>query len=151
MVICCDKNKEALVTDIIQESFRDNPSVISAVKQDNKIDARIGELARYAFRTAVSRNGVFLSSNNAGVAICYAYNAKKNSVSDYLNQLRLLVKAIGVSRVSEILKRESYIKKIRPQSGDFLYFWFYGVRKSQRGSSAARELKEAIFELSKHK
>ena len=56
--------------------------------------------------------------------------------------------AIGVSRILKILKRESYTKSKRPASGDFLYFWFFGVDPDFQDGNAARDLKEYIFNLS---
>ncbi|NOU60889.1 hypothetical protein [Marinifilum caeruleilacunae] len=146
-----DQSDEKLVTDIISESFKNNPSVISSLKNDHKINKRIKELAKYAFRTANRRKGVFLSSNDKGVAICYHFGGKKNSLADYWDQIMLLINAIGVRKLPAILQRESYIKKIRPQDGNYLYFWFFGVKESYRGSEAARELQTAIFRDSENK
>lgn len=148
MVKQANLSDESTVVDIITESFKNNPSVISSVKNDDKLDMRIEELARYAFRTAISRNGVLLSSNNKGVAICYHFNIKKTSFTDYWNQIRLVCKAIGISKVFTLLKREKYINKIRPKEGNYLYFWFFGVKESYRRSAAAKELKTAIFKES---
>ena len=140
-----------LVTGIISESFIDNPSVVSVIKNDKRKKQRIVALAKYAFKTAISRDGVYISSDNNGVAICYRYNTKKESLSDYWSQLILVIESIGVSRVFKILKREAYIKRYRHKSGNFLYFWFFGVNKEGRGNGAAMELKNAILEESKNK
>lgn len=142
---------EQLVVDLITESFQSNPSVLSAVKNDNKKNTRIRELARYAFRTAITRNGVYLSSNTDGFAICYQYNKKKNSFIDYLNQIRLILKSVGINKVPSILHRESYINKVRPKSGNYLYFWFYGVNNLGKGGPSANELKDAVFQESEDK
>ncbi len=141
-----------LVTDIISESFNYNPSVISAIKPGEKQKKqRLNGLAEYAFKTALRRNGVFISSDRKGVAICYRYNEKKESIIDYWNQLVLVIKSIGISRIFKLLKRESYIKKMRPESGNYLYFWFFGVAETGRGQGAATELKDAIFREAENK
>lgn len=142
---------EKLIIEIISESFIYNPSVLSVIKNDNKKKQRIAELAKYAFRTAVRRNGVYISSDNEGVAICYKYNAKKESLIDYWNQLNLVIKSIGFSRVFKILKREGYVKKFRPVSGEYFYFWFFGVTNMGKGKGAAMELKDAIIKESLNK
>lgn len=142
---------EKLIIEIISESFIHNPSVLSVIKNDNKKKQRIAELAKYAFRTAVRREGIYISSDNEGVAICYKYNAKKESLIDYWNQLNLVIKSIGISRVFKILKREEFVKKFRPVSGEYLYFWFFGVKNKGKGKSAAMELKDAIIKESLNK
>ena len=68
------KSDQKLVISIVTESFVNNPSVLSVIKNDDKKNKRIAELAKYSFKTAIARNGVYISSDNKGVAICYKYN-----------------------------------------------------------------------------
>lgn len=143
---------EKLVTEIISESFYYNPSVLSVIKNDDKTKKqRIAGLAKYVFKTAFRRDGVFISGDQKGTAICYKYNNKKESLSDYWNQLILVITAIGISRIIKVLKREAYIKKMRPRSGEYLYFWFFGVIKDGQGKGAAKELWDAILLEAKNK
>jgi len=134
-----------LVTSILSDAFLTNPSVLQVVKSDHKVVQRVEHLAHYAFKTALRRNGVYLSSDEQGVAICYRYNSKKNALVDYWHQLQLVVLAIGINRVLKVLKRDNYIQKIRPGSGEYLYFWFLGVNEASRGSGGAMELKNVIL------
>jgi len=143
------KADKKLVVEIIAESFYTNPSVNMVVKQDAKKEKRIRKLAVYAFKTALSRNGVLISSDNTGVSICYRYNAKKDSLRDFWNQGVLAIRAISIGKVTQVLKREAYVKSKRPSSGDFMYFWFFGVSDEGKGKGAAYELKEAIFNEAK--
>lgn len=134
-----------LVIDIIADTFPDNPSVLSILKNDKKESLRMRSLADYVFKTALRKGGAYLSDDNTGVAICYQMNGHKDTLIDYWNQAVLAFKAIGIERVWEVMKRDSYVKKQRPESGDFLYFWFFGVTTEGRGSKAAYDLKDAIF------
>lgn len=142
------KSDEKRVVDILTQSFESNPSVLWVVKKDRKLKKRIKELCRYSFNTALRRQGVWLSSNRNGVALCYPYNAKKDGFADYLSQISLVLRAVGLKRVPMVLKRESYIKQHRPADGNFLYFWFLGVLPGHQDGKAARELKEHILNLS---
>src|SRR5688572_6067175 len=90
---------QEMVVRILTESFQNNPSVLDAVKNDRKIQIRIKELALYAFKTGILRKGVYISSDNQCLAICYQYNIRKEGIQDYKNQLRLLRKSIGFSRL----------------------------------------------------
>ena len=102
-------------------------------------------LASYVFKTALRKGGAYISNDNAGVAICYKMNARKDTFTDYWNQLVLAIKAIGIERVMKVMKRDRYVKKQRPSSGEYLYFWFFGVSQAGRGSKAAYDLKDAVF------
>jgi len=137
------------VVEIICESFSNNPSVMASIKSGGNKQAHLRGLASYAFNTAKSRNGIHITSNRNGVAICYPYNYKKETLSDYWYQVKLVITSIGVRKLFEVLKREAFIKSKRPSSGDFLYFWFFGVKDRARGSKIALELKNEIFEKSR--
>ena len=97
------KSDLSLVVEILSSSFDENPSVNWVVKQDRKIGKRIQVLCKYAFLTALARGGVYISSDEKGVALCYKYNEKKESLTDYWNQLILALRAIGLKRIPEVL------------------------------------------------
>lgn len=132
---------------IIEESFANNPSVVSVINPNKKNSLKA--LAAYAYHTVLPRNGVMLSINEEAVAICYPYHAKQEGLVDLWNQLLLVLTCIGLSRVPSVLKREAYVKNIRPQDGKFLYFWFFGATEKGKKTNAARELKNRIFDWSK--
>lgn len=140
-----NKESKNLVLDIISESFEHNPGVLSVVKQDKKIKSRIRGLANYAYETAIQREGVFLSSDQTGVLISYRNQDKKEGLKDYYQQLLLVLNVTGIFSIPKLLKRESYMKSIRPQDSDFIYVWFYGVLSEGKGHSAAKELKNQLF------
>ncbi|MCE7997000.1 MAG: hypothetical protein HEP71_33890 [Roseivirga sp.] len=137
---------EPLVIQVISESFRDNPSVLSVIKNDHKREKRIQALARYAFKTGLPRKGVWISSDEQAVAICYAKNRHKENIRDLRNQLVFAIKGIGLNRVLAVMKREAQMNKRRPQHHDYMYFWFFGVSNTGKGQGGTRELKEAIFQ-----
>ncbi|MEP2023531.1 MAG: GNAT family N-acetyltransferase [Reichenbachiella sp.] len=143
------KADQSLVVDIIAESFPYNPSVLSILKNDKKEPQRMRALARYVFKTALRRNAIFLSTDRTGVAICYRFNGHKEILIDYWNQMVLAISAIGIERIFKVLKRDNYVKKQRPKTGDFMYFWFFGVSDEGKGQGAAHELQKAIFEEAK--
>ena len=140
-----DKNK---FINIIAESFNTNPSVNWVIKNDYKKTKRIKALADYTFECSLMKGGAFISTDETGIALCFKYNNKINIVADCINQARLAIRAIGISRVPQVLKREAYLKRQRPLSGEYLYFWFYGVTNEGIGKGAAKELKDNIFNLS---
>lgn len=145
------KEDKHLAIQILSDSFQQNPSVNWVIKNDLKRKERIHSLAEYAVKSAALKNGVFLSSDKSGVAVCYENMQKKNNIMEYVYQTKLVINSIGIRRVLKVLKRELYIAKIRPLNENFLYFWFFGVLPNHRGNGAAKELKESIFALAREK
>jgi len=141
------KADKAKVIDIISESFDTNPSVNWAIKQDRKRLRRLKVLAEYTFNTVYRRGGIYLSSDEEGVILFYKENAYSEGLADYIDQAKMALFAVGLSRVPQILKSEAYKKKIRPNDGEFIYCWFYGVKEQARGRGAAKELKRFIEQV----
>ena len=141
--ISTDKAERAI--QVLTESFQSNPSALWVIKQDDQVKARLRALIEYAVKTALENDGLFLSDDESAAAICFKEPAKV-TLASYVNQLRLIRKAISISRVPHVLKREGYLKKHRPE-GPFLNFWFLGVDPSFKERKAVYEIKEGIFEL----
>ncbi|MEO9964715.1 MAG: hypothetical protein ABJF11_02935 [Reichenbachiella sp.] len=139
------KADEGVVIDIIADSFPTNPSVLSVIKNDHKEPQRMRALARFVFRTSLRKNGIFLSSDRQGVAVCYQLNNHKDTLIDYWNQAVLAFSAIGIERIGKVLRRDIYVKKKRPADGRYLYFWFFGVSQEGKGKGAAYELQKHVF------
>ncbi len=130
---------------ILAESFKTNPSALWVIKQDEKVLQRLQALVSYAVRIGISQGGVYLSNDKSTAAICFQEPAKFK-LSSYWYQLVLIIKAIGFSRVPQVLEREHYLKKHRP-SVPYLNFWFLGADPNRKGSKGAFGIKQAIFEL----
>ena len=141
-----DKNK---VVRIIEESFHGNPSVTWVVRNDSKKDQRLTILAEYIFDLGLLKKGVYLSTDETAVAVCYKYNIRVNPFIKLYYQLRLLFKAVGIRKIVGTLKRQSYFKKHRRGEHNFLYFWVFGALDEGKGHGGAKELQKDIFQLSK--
>lgn len=99
----------------------------------------------YAFIKALIRDGVFISSNEKGVALCFKYNFQKFSLSEILYAMKFALTSLNFMHITKILKREAYRERMRPASGEYLYFWFFGVLRD--GGCAAFELYHEILNL----
>ena len=133
------------VIDIISSTFDTNPGVNWLIKKRGRHKKKIYRLASYAFYKSYLREGAFISSNEKGVALCYKFNYQVFSIREVIYLLWFALFSINPSRIPKVLKRESYRRSKRPESGDYLYFWFLGVIPDGRG--AVYELRDAIFEL----
>jgi hypothetical protein len=138
------KDDRKLVIDLICESFEDNPGVGWILKNGGSKNKSIKRLAKLAFIKGYRRNGVFISSNEKGVAVCYCPASKKPSLFEKIYELYFGISSIKWKHIPTVLKTESYKKSKRPSNHQYLYFWFYGVVKD--GENAARELGDAVFD-----
>lgn len=132
------------VIDIIASAFSSNPGVNWMLKKGGNHKRKIRRMASYAFMKSYVREGVYLSSNEKGVALCYKFNYKGFSLPELYYELRFALTSIPLSRLPAVLKRESYRKKLRPESGEYLYFWFLGVMPG--AGNAVFEIRDRIFE-----
>ncbi len=133
------------VIDIISSTFDTNPGINWLIKKSGSHKRKIHRLASYAFLKSYLREGAFISSNEKGVALCYRFNYRVFSLREVIYQLRFALLSINPRRIPKVLKRESYRRSKRPDSGNYLYFWFLGVIPDGRG--AVYELRDAIFEM----
>jgi len=133
------------VIDIISSTFDTNQGINWLIKKRGRHKKKIYRLASYAFYKSYLREGAFISSNEKGVALCYKFNYQVFSIREVIYLLWFALFSINPSRILKVLKRESYRRSKRPESGDYLYFWFLGVIPDGRG--AVYELRDAIFEL----
>jgi hypothetical protein len=133
------------VIDIISSTFETNPGVNWIINKRGNHKKKIHRLASYAFLKSFLREGAFISSNENGIALCYRFNYQVFSIREVIFQLRFALLSINPWRILKVLKRESYRKSKRPDSGNYLYFWFLGVLPG--GEGAVFELRDGIFEL----
>ena len=136
-----------LVVKIITKTFDKNPGVNWLLRKEGNHKKQIQRLVNYVFIKAFLRNGVYISSNEKGVAVCYRFNNTKFSITEIFYQLRFALTSINLTRLVKVMKRESFRKSKRPSSGEYLYFWFLGVLPG--GEKAVFELKDTIFKKAK--
>jgi hypothetical protein len=131
---------------IISESYRSNPSVLWVLKKDRKIESRLSVLAEYCWKEGLLQEGIYFSKNGDGIAIFYPLHEKKSGIKSLFWQLRLVIRAIGISRIGTVLRRDSYIAKNR-SAHKCIYFWMYAVDPKSRDGIAAREIRDFAFQM----
>ena len=139
------RKDKAKVLEILTKTFDEVQGIKWVVNCDENKEQRLRALAEYAFEKSILRDGVYLSDDETGVALFYRNRAKGNLFLDILNEVKLIFKAISISRIPEILSRESYRKKLRPQDKDYYYFWMFGVTDEGKGRGSAADLKKSLF------
>ena len=142
------KSDENKVIRIICESFNTNPHINFIIKNDEKRDARMRTMARYAFRMGLRRDAVHLTDDGLGVAIIYEYGKVSMNLREYILQLGLGINAFTLRRSYMVNSLETLIRKNRASDVDFLYLWFFGVADEALGTSDGRDLMKHIFSMS---
>lgn len=139
-----EQKDKRLVVDILSKSFDENKSVNYVVKQDANRQDRIRSLMEYSFNTCLSFGEIWISDDNMACALLLFPEMKKTTLRSILWDVNLATSAIGLTRVIDVLKRESLIKKNHPDK-PFTYLWFIGVDPlAQKRGVGSKLLNEVI-------
>lgn len=132
-----------LFSDIFTEVFSENTGTTWVLRNNISLEKALRRLAVYSFVKGMVKDGVYISDNGRGIAICYKFNNKRFSLRYIWSEIIFTITAINIRKFPQILGRESYRKKKRPASGEYLYYWFLGALPSEH--SAALELGKGIL------
>ena len=99
------RKDKAKVLEILAKTFDEVQGIKWVVNCDENKEQRLKALAEYAFEKSILRNGVYLSDDETGVALFYRNRSRGNLILDIVNEVKLIFKAISISRIPEILKR----------------------------------------------
>lgn len=124
-MIKAGKEQKQLVIELLTEAFNYNQSVNYIVRQDKRTE-RIAALMDYSFEMCNLFGAVYLSEDKNACALVLMPHLRKFSFYAVWLDMKLIFKAIGLSRVFKALGRESAIKKIQPKI-PMAYLWFIGV------------------------
>ncbi len=139
------KDKD-LLCEILSESFNQNPSVNWVIGKRSGKKKRIALLVKYSITKCLREGTALISDNEKGAALYFLPNHYKFSISEIWWQVLLAFKVIGIFRVPEIVKRESFIKSQKLNT-PHLYFWYLGVLSDSRDGKAVNELRNHVFEV----
>lgn len=149
MILATKSNKEKIVH-ILSESFDTNKSSNWVIKNDHKRKKRLNALMSYAFDVCFNINGAYISEDKKAAVLFDLPNAKNkdNFLLTYFD-IQLAFRAVGLSRVLQVMKRETYIKKKHPKT-DFIYLWFIGILPEYQKKGQGSKMLEELIELSEN-
>ena len=122
------------------------------VKKGGNRDRRFEYLATHMVDKAIEKDALIVSENKKGIAILFKTSKKDNNIwKDLWTQLGLVINVTGVKNAYKIIKTQDYIKKQRPQKGEYLYCWFWGILKDSRGADTqvGKEMKDEFYRRAK--
>jgi len=142
-----DPSRKSLVIDILTKSFDDNRSVNYVVKQGANRETRIRGLMDYSFDACNAFGDVWISDDAKACALVLYPDKKRTTANAILSDLILASSVIGLSRVPQVLSRESKIKSFHPKI-PFTYLWFIGVAPEFQNKGAGSQLLSEVMEKS---
>lgn len=101
---------------------------------------------------AIEKDALIVSKNGKGIAILFKTSKKDNNIwKDLWAQLGLVINVTGIRKAYNIIKTQNYIKQQRPQKGEYLYCWFWGILKDSRGADTqvGKEMKDEFYRRAK--
>jgi len=134
--------EKKLVIEIITEAFLENRSVNFVIRQDDKRTQRIESLVKYSYNLCKKDGEVYCHDHT--VALINYPHTKRKLFFSMIQDIQLVINVIGLKNLSNVLRRESLIKRNHPKS-PFCHLWYIGVAKQfQHMGRGTKLLKEII-------
>ncbi|RKR83410.1 acetyltransferase (GNAT) family protein [Mucilaginibacter gracilis] len=143
-MINAKRTDKCLVTELLSAAFNDNLSVNYIIRQDDKRKERILALMDYSFEVCYRFGEVWLSEDRKACALVLFPHQKRTTFASLWLDIKLILKAVGVSGIRKALNQEARIKAKRPKK-TMAYLWFIGVSPLyQHQGTGGRLLKEVL-------
>ena len=143
--------KEEIISKVTQ-LLKEIPSSMDIVKKGGNRHKRFEYLATHMVEKAIEKDALIISENRMGIAILFKTSKKDdNFLKDIWTQIKLVLNVTGVNNAYRIVKNQNYIKKQRPQNGEYLYCWFWGILAESRGADTqvGKEMKDEFYRQAK--
>ena len=141
------------IIDNVSTLLQEVPTSMEIVKDDHKREKRFQYLARYMVEKAIDKDALIVSPDGKGIAILFKTSSKdKNFWKDLIMDLKLAINVTGIKKGLNAMKVQKYVKSQRPQEGEYLYCWFWGILSDARGSDDAKtayEMKNKFYAIAK--
>lgn len=138
------------VADILKET----PSAEDIVKKGGNRDKRFLYLARYMVNKAIIKDALITAGDGLGIAILFeSRNEKEGFLKEWIQEIGLVFNVTGIKNAFKIVRNQKYIKNQRPQGENYLYAWFWGIAKNDRGAHThiASQMKDEFLRISEEK
>ncbi|MUP44211.1 hypothetical protein E0K83_00440 [Gramella sp. BOM4] len=143
-----NKQEKEEIIDKVSTLLQEIPSSMDIVRKGGNRERRFHYLATHMVNKAIEKDALIVSENRQGIAILFKTSKKDDNIwKELWTQLKLVANVTGVKNALNILKTQKYIKDQRPQEGEYLYCWFWGILKESRGAETqvGKEMKDEFF------
>lgn len=147
-----DFDKEEIIQHV-STLLQEIPTSMEIVKDDSKKEQRFLYLARHMVEKAIKKDALLVSDDGRGIAIFFKMDGKGDGFwSGLIQDLKLALNVTGIRKGLKALKSQKFVRKQRPNEGEFLYCWFWGILPDARGNTSDKtpyKMKDEMYRISK--
>ena len=149
-IINAQRNDKAVVTEILRDSFANDPHINWLVGKGRNEQKRINRLMSYAFEHCLINGFIQLTEDKKAVALWKNQQSRRMSLRLLVENIRFLFD-FGLRRIIRISRMEKEVSKRYPKDSFYRYLWFIGTQPSEQGKGYGSallqpELKKAAEE-----
>jgi len=142
-----DKADRDRIISIVTNAFEQNPRAVAMMKKKNPTRS-VRLMTEYAYGLVEKYNGIYLSEDKTTVLFYYLKSQYHRSFMDYVKYGIMFMRAIRPSQLFPTLKREKYIKSLRPDYEDYIYVWVLGSDPNTTSIRGLADIRDHLFGLS---
>ncbi len=147
-------NKERVISNVAT-LLKEIPTSMEVVKDDAKKDERFNYLAKHMVEKAIKRDALITCDDDQGIAIFFEEDGTSGGFfNELISDLKLAINVTGIKKGLNALKSQQFVRKQRPNTGKYLYCWFWGILEDARGvtdKKTAYKMKNIMFDMAKEK
>jgi len=136
-----------IIISIVSSAFEQNPRAVAMMRKKNPARS-VRLMTEYAYTLVEKFDGIYLSEDKTTVLFYYLESEYKRTLIDYLRYGEMFMKAIRFSQLIPTLKREKYIKSLRPPYEDYIYVWVLGSDPNTTSVRGLVDIRDHLFGLS---
>lgn len=140
------KSDRDIIISIVTRAFEENPRAQTMMKQGNPTRS-VRLMTEYAYQLVEKFNGIYLSEDKTTVLFYYRESQYQRNFLDYLEYGKMFMKAIRPSQLFPTLRREKYIKSLRPDYEDYIYVWVLASVADKTSIRGLVDIRDHLFEL----
>lgn len=141
------KSDKEIILDIVACAFSESPRLLAIMKKGAK-EERLRIMAKYAYDLTSKMNGIYLSEDKSTVLIYYRKSQYKRNIYDYYRYLRMFFKCIKPWKALSTLRREKYVKNLRPEIPDYIFVWVLGRDPEVASIRGLADIRDHLFGVS---
>jgi len=135
-----------IVISVVTRAFEENPRAQAMMKQGNPTRS-VRLMTEYAYQLVEKFEGIYLSEDKTTVLFYYRKSQYKRKLVDYLRYGKMFAQAIRPSQFFPTLKREKYIKSLRPDYDDYIYVWVLASVPENRSLRGLADIRDHLFTM----
>ncbi len=144
------KTDKEIILDIVAKAFSESHRLLAIMKK-GKPEKRLRVMASYAYDLIHKFDGIYLSEDKTTVIFYYTKKQYKRGLIDYYRYLRMYLTCIRPEKTFSTLRRESYVKSLRPDIPDYIYVWVLGSDPNRTSIRGLADIRDHLFKVSQEK